>query len=545
MPPNKICKTVHQYNREPVCDGDMQKLLDVAEDYRKVKNYVYGRFGGISSLSKIYPGYTIQNEMTASGYRETLGMPAVYFYLAVFDALGDIKSQWTRTKSKLVKLVNKNEGFTGEEKHYLRFCLKVSNVFEAILNQKPVELPAKVNKQYCKLAEQVDKKKLHRYLCRQVRKYHVKLYTDTADVFAIAERAYRYADHGIYISIKEKRKRIFISLTDHNQYKCQLRIKLYPKENRIEIKVPVNVSVRHHADYLKQVGAAVGFYTMLTTDEGHRYGEELGEYQSNYSDWIREQNNIYRRNKEDNPGRKKYFAKKRRDVKDELMRIEYFQNNLGTSANVAKAKQALKSIKGLETRKYKPRKYDELFENYALKDRNREKAVENIKNNYKVVQAVKDIGGEDIMTEERKYTPYDGKENDWLTFARQQAEFYRNAGQYISNLRIMIQEIDLEIGDILQETEVANCNVAQGYKVFKRLKELRLERKAKSQELDCLYALTDYIDCDALADTCEDCLAEVKEIMNVKDESVAMNVQDVGDESKLVQVIDTMQDMVS
>ena len=33
--------------------------------------------------------------------------------------------------------------------------------------------------------------------------------------------------------------------------------------------------------------------------------------------------------------------------------------------------------------------------------------------------------------------------------------------------------------------------------------------------------------------------------MNVKDESVAMNVQDVGDESKLVQVIDTMQDMVS
>lgn len=236
---------------------------------------------------------------------------------------------------------------------------------------------------------------------------------------------------------------------------------------------------------------------------------------------------------------------KRRDVKDELMRIEYFQNNLGTSANVAKAKQALKSIKGLETRKYKPRKYDELFENYALKDRNREKAVENIKNNYKVVQTVKDIGGEDIMTEERKYTPYDGKENDWLTFARQQAEFYRNAGQYISNLRIMIQEIDLEIEDILQETEVANCNVAQGYKVFKRLKELRLERKAKSQELDCLYALTDYIDCNALADTCEDCLAEVKEIMNVKDESVAMNVQDVGDESKLVQVIDTMQDMVS
>lgn len=40
----------------------------------------------------------------------------------------------------------------------------------------------------------------------------------------------------------------------------------------------------------------------------------------------------------------------------------------------------------------------------------------------------------------------------------------------------------------MPETEDANCNVAQGYKVFKRLKELRLERKAKLQELDCLYA---------------------------------------------------------
>lgn len=312
MPSDKICKTVHQHNKEPVSDEDMQRLLDIAEDYRKVKNYVYVRFGGIGSLLKLYPGYTVQNEMTASGYREKLGMPAVYYYLAVFDALGDIKSQWTRTKSKILKLVNKNEGFTDEEKHYLRFLLKVSNVFEAVLNQKPVELTVKMGEQYRKLVEQVDTERLNRYLCRQVRKYHVKLHTDAADVFSIAERAYRYADHGIYISIKEKRKRVFIPLTDNNQYKCQLRIKLYPDENRIEIKVPINVSVKSHTDYLNQVGVAVGFYTMMTTDEGHRYGEELGRYQSEYSDWIREQTSSYRRNKGDNPGRKKYHGKKRR-----------------------------------------------------------------------------------------------------------------------------------------------------------------------------------------------------------------------------------------
>lgn len=312
MPSDKICKTVHQYNKEPVSDEDMQKLLDIAEDYRKVKNYVYLRFGGIGSLSKLYPGYTVQNEMTGSGYREMLGMPAVYFYLAVFDALEDIKSQWTRRKSKVVKLVNKNESFTEDEKHYLRFLLKVNNAFEAVLNQKPVELTVRIQKQYRELAEQVDADRLNRYLCRQIRKNYVKLHTDAADVFSIAERAYRYADGGIYISIKEKRKRVFIPLTDNNQYKCQLRMKLYPKENCVEIKVPVNVSVHSHEDYQSEVGVAMGFYTMMTTDEGHRYGEELGRYQLEYSEWIRVQTNSYRRNKEDNPGRKKYNAKKRR-----------------------------------------------------------------------------------------------------------------------------------------------------------------------------------------------------------------------------------------
>lgn len=312
MSMEKVCKTIHQYNKEPVKEADMHKLLEIAEDYRKVKNYVYSRYGGIAGLSKLYPGYTVQNEMTGSGYRETLGIPSVYFYLAIFDALGDIKSQWTRTKTKVSKLVNQNEGFSEEDKHYLRFLLKVSNAFEEALNQKPVELSKAVQKQYDKVAAKVDAEKLQRYLRRQVRKHHVRLHTDRADGFSIAERAYRYADHGIYISIKEKRKRIFVPLTDNKQYKSQLYIKLYPKESRIEIKAPINVAVRGHGDYMKQVGVSTGLYTMLTTDEGRHYGEELGRYQIEYADWIREQTRVYNRNRNENPGRKKYNAKKKR-----------------------------------------------------------------------------------------------------------------------------------------------------------------------------------------------------------------------------------------
>lgn len=324
MPPDTICKTVHQYSSRPIPEEDMRKLREIADDYAKVKNYVYIRYGGIGSLAKLYPGYTIQNEMTASGMRETLKLPSVYFYLAVFDALGDIKSQWTKTKSKVQRLVNENENFTKEEKHYLWFLLRVSNAFEAALNHRALELPKDIRRQHDELAQKVDTSKLHRYLCRQVRRNYVKCgkscredngernFAGCPAGFAIAERAYRYGDHGIYISTKEKRKRVFVPLTDNNQYKSQLYIKLYPEEARLEIKVPVNVTVKQYDDYCNQIGASMGIYTMLTTDQGHEYGERLGEYQIAYADWIREQTKSYNRNRENNPGRKKYTAKKRR-----------------------------------------------------------------------------------------------------------------------------------------------------------------------------------------------------------------------------------------
>lgn len=312
MPSDTICKTVHQYNKGQAAAQDMKKLLDIAKDYSRVKNYVYARYGGIASLPKIYPGYTVQNEMTASGLRTQLAMPSVYFYLAIFDALGDIKSQWTRTKSKVQKLVSQNENLSPQEKHYLRFVLKASNAFIAVLNQQQAVMPKEIQKRHEELAAQVDVSKMHRYLCRQVRKYHVKLHTEQALGFSLSERAYRYADHGIYISTKENRKRVFVPLTDNCQHKNQIYIKLHPDEGLIEIKAAVHAAVHAHADYTNHIGTAAGIFTMLTTDKGHCYGAELGKYQVEYAEWVRMQTVSYNRNRLDNPGRKKYHAQKKR-----------------------------------------------------------------------------------------------------------------------------------------------------------------------------------------------------------------------------------------
>ena len=312
MTAETICKTVHQYNKFPISDEDMKKLQEIAEDYRVVKNYVYQRYSGKNSLSKIYPGYTVQKEIGKSNLRERLGLPSVYFNVAILDALGDIKSQWTRTKTSVLKRVNKNENFSEADKHYLRFLLKVSNAFEMVLNDKVIDLKPEVQKKYEELAELVNVKKLNRYLQRQVRKHHVKLYAERAEGFSLTERAYRYNNHGIYITMKEKRKRIFVELTDSNTYVRQIYIKLYPEQKKIEILIPVDVEVKHHPDYTNHVGLAVGMYTMFVTDKGNTYGELLGEYQIQLAEWVREQSKKRAMNRQSNPGRKKYTAKKRR-----------------------------------------------------------------------------------------------------------------------------------------------------------------------------------------------------------------------------------------
>ncbi|MCI8466554.1 MAG: transposase [Lachnospiraceae bacterium] len=319
MSPENLYRTIHQYSKDLIRTEDMKKLQEIAKDCCKVKNYVYGRYGGIGGLKKIYPGYTVQNEMTESGFREELGLPSVYFYLAIFDALRDIKGQWTKTKCRISSLAGRHEDFGEKEKHYLRFLLKTNNAFEAVLNQRQVQkikLPKEIQKQYHTLAEAVDTEKMNRYLCRQVRKYHIRLHTEVVNGFSISERAYRYGmdgeQQGIYISTKESRKRIFVSLTDNNQYQCQLYIKLRPEESAIEIDIPVSMTVRHHEDYKNQVGLSMGMFTMLTTDAGHRYGEALGHYQTEYAEWMRRQTAIYHRNRGANPGRKKYEARKKR-----------------------------------------------------------------------------------------------------------------------------------------------------------------------------------------------------------------------------------------
>lgn len=308
MQQNTVCKTVHQYNREPVPKEDMRRLQEIAKDYSAVKNYVYQRYGGVRSLRKIYPGYTVQNEMTASGLRANLGLPSVYFYLAVFDALGDIKNQWTQTRSRIEKSIRENPNLTPEDRHYLRFVIKQSRCFESILLEEEMNLSEDWKNGFEEVRTGIDERRLNQYLRRQVRRHLRKLHTDAEDWFTVAERAYRYDNHGIYLAVKEKRKRVFVPLTDNNRYTKQLNVRLFPEEGNVIIHAPVETKVKQNAEYQREVGLAVGIRAMFVTDGGGVYGEKFSEYQYALAEFVREGNIRYRKNKEKNPGRKKYMA---------------------------------------------------------------------------------------------------------------------------------------------------------------------------------------------------------------------------------------------
>lgn len=113
---------------------------------------------------------------------------------------------------------------------------------------------------------------------------------------------------------KEKRKRIFVELTDSNQYKTQLYKKLYPSQHNPEILSPVYMTPQSHEDYTNVIGISLGMWTMLTTDSGNRYDEELGAHLTAYTDWTREQTGKYNSNQNSNPGRADLFINQRKYI---------------------------------------------------------------------------------------------------------------------------------------------------------------------------------------------------------------------------------------
>ena len=203
---------------------------------------------------------------------------------------------------------------------------------------------------------------------------------------------------------------------------------------------------------------------------------------------------------------------KRRDIKDEMICLELYQTTFGTKESMTEAKNIISSIKRMYYRVYKPRQLTELFEGMSDRKIDRVSYIDT-RNAVSSIDTDTYEGGILTMEYTRKETVYDGRENDWLAFAKKQLEFYQNAPQYMINLQMDIEAIDEAIEEALAHIEDANYNVAQGYKAFKELKELRNKRKEKQQELNCLSLLTQGVDFTYMVDMYVNNISQAEDII--------------------------------
>lgn len=265
---SSITKTIWQYS-EPLPLETMDFLRGIAADYSKVKNYVYGKYAGIKSLDKLTPVYTILNEMRYCGLREQLNLPAVYYELAIADAVTDIKSSWGIIKNKVSEKITANENLSDDDKKYLRTVLKMGSVYAAVLNRQQYELP--------KNAEGLDieLKRLNNLLCRLTRRYLTVPKTDSADWFRISPNGYSYKDGAMRIVCRTPRKRISIPLKDDRTFDRQIQVHI--KQDFVALAVPVETKIRKHKDYVNTIYAHIGNKDMLTLSNGNIYGVSLDE----------------------------------------------------------------------------------------------------------------------------------------------------------------------------------------------------------------------------------------------------------------------------
>lgn len=241
----KICKAVHQYSKGKLSRENMDVLMEIGHGCMVARNYIYQRYGGIKSLVKVYSGYEVDSEVRAVGFREKIGLPSVYFSASVNRALADIKIMWAQVRNGINDAVSRNERFSSEDRHYIRFVLKTDVCYWNILNKKSMPLPEKIQPGYEKVIAALGDesgqhvKSLNRYICRQTRKRLHRQHTDNKLRFTIKKQGYRYGkqdgEHGIFLATKANRQRMFIPLTDTNVYDRMLDISLNPQKKALNL----------------------------------------------------------------------------------------------------------------------------------------------------------------------------------------------------------------------------------------------------------------------------------------------------------------------
>ena len=316
------------------CSNNKDEILLIGKVQRNIKNYVWSRYGGISSLLK-QSGWTIRDELIQKNLLSNK-ITKTLSKVAVEQSASTIKANWTTTKKKVKKAIFQNENLTKEDRHYLFLCLKHTPTLYNILNYKKVDYQTDYLKDL-----KVNVHRLNNLLRRYIRRYKAKPYTKKANVI-LTSNLYKFnTNNRIFMfSGKAKNSRIEISLIGNiPKLKGTLELVKNQKDNQYYLHIPLDriIAKKNMTDESEILGLDVGITDLVTLSNGSVYGANSSELFYNLSD------NLINKN------RSRLFAHKRKleqkivieqdqskksILEQKLKNLE--DNNLGSKKRISK-----------------------------------------------------------------------------------------------------------------------------------------------------------------------------------------------------------------
>jgi IS605 OrfB family transposase len=277
-------KTVKQYSKVV----DKQTLLELqskAVKTTRLMNWVYTQFNGNKSYFLVQtklPGY-IKDKVIGKESLDRFGMQTRSCTVAINDAIGNLKTQWTGIFNQVKEVVNnkkKDNSFTEHEAHYIYTVLKYKELTHCVLNNWKFEnfnyysdksrnfILSRPSLQY----EDIDKVKLNKWIRKQVRNFKTVPKGYKTRQFTIPDTNHRENNY-LFFEGLTPRKQPKIKLTDARKLKPN---RLVLNNDRVEIHNLVEVKITK-PETENIVGIDKGYRNMLATSSGNVYGEGFNE----------------------------------------------------------------------------------------------------------------------------------------------------------------------------------------------------------------------------------------------------------------------------
>ena len=316
------------------CSNNEDEILLIGTVQRNIKNYVWSRYSGISSLLK-QSGWTIRDELIQKDLLSKK-IPKTLSRVAVEKSASTIKTNWSLTKKQVKKAIAQNENLTKDDKRYLYLCLKHTPTLYNILNYKKVDYQTDYLKDL-----KIDVHRLNNLLRRYIRRYKAKPYTKKANVI-LTSNLYKFnTNNRIFMfSGKAKNSRIEIDLIGNvPKLKGTLELVKNQKDNQYYLHVPLDriINKKEMTEQSEILGLDVGITDLITLSNGSVYGANSAELFYTLSDNLVNKNRSrlfsYRRKleqqiaTEQDPSKKVILEQKLKNLEN---------NNLGSKKRISK-----------------------------------------------------------------------------------------------------------------------------------------------------------------------------------------------------------------